>query len=286
MTVALRHDRFSAEIAPEAGAALLSFSVGGRRALRPAASPQDAARDPRAAACFACVPWFGRLFGGLDVAGRRVALAPTLPACDPVNPLHGEGWTRPWAIAARAPDRLLCRLRSDGAGPGRFPFPYEASQEIALDAQGLSIVLVLTNAGAGPMPAGLGLHPYFPRRTDTRLSFAADGLWTPHEAGGGAETPVPGGLDFARGAPLPERGVDHSFIGFSGEALIETDGLALRLKSDAPILHLYAPPGADFFCLEPVTHRPGAFGADILPPGARTRLSMRLSPVPRDKGCA
>ncbi|GAB4533034.1 MAG: aldose 1-epimerase [Amphiplicatus sp.] len=278
--VALRHDRYRAETAPQAGAALLSFSVDGRSALRPAASPEDAARAPRAAACFACVPWFGRIFGGLVAGGRRIRLAPTLPACDPVNALHGEGWTSPWAIAARAPDRLLCRLARDGAAPGRFPFPYEATQAIALDAEGLSVILALRNTGGAPMPAGLGLHPYFPRRRETRLSFAARRLWTPHEGGGGAETPIPRDLDFARPAPLPESDVDHSFAGFSGEAVVETDGLVLRLRSDAPILHLYAPAGADFFCLEPVSHRPGDFGRDMLEPGAQMRLSLRLSPAP------
>lgn len=278
--VALRHDRFSAEAAPQAGAALLSFTAGGRDALRPAAAPEDAARDPRAAACFPCVPWFGRIFGGIVADGRRARLAPTLPACDPVNAIHGEGWTSPWEIAARAPDRLRCRLARAGAAPGRFPFPYAATQEIALDANGLSIVLTVKNAGGAPMPAGLGLHPYFPRDGRTRLSFAARRLWTPHENGGGDETPVPRSLDFSRGAPLPQCGVDHSFIGFSGEASIQTNRLSIRLRSSATILHLYAPAGADFFCLEPVSHRPGDFGRDTLAPGAQMRLFLRLSPEP------
>ena len=88
--LALRRGAFSAEIEPDVGGALVSLKLDGADILRPGA-PARIAADPREAASFVCVPWFGRLFGGLDFAGRRFALAPTLPACDRVNALHGEG---------------------------------------------------------------------------------------------------------------------------------------------------------------------------------------------------
>ena len=37
--------------------------------------------------------------------------------------------------------------------------------------------LALTNRDHRPMPAGMGLHPYFPKSPGTILTFDATGLW-------------------------------------------------------------------------------------------------------------
>lgn len=276
----LHHGGLAAEIAPDLGGTVLSLAIGGKDVLRRGAREAVAA-DPRAAASFPCLPWFGRLFGGLTFGESRWDVAPTLPACDPRHPLHGEAWTRPWAVTAHTDVFLECRFASDGVQEGRFPFAYEARQIAQIAEGAFGLALILRNSGAAPMPAGLGLHPYFPRRAETALAFAAGGLWTPAPEGGGAESAIPPELDFAQGAPLPARAIDHSFTGFQGRIEIRQPDMTVRLAADAPILHVYAPAGADFFCLEPVTHLPGAFGSDVLAPKEQMRLSLNIAAEPR-----
>lgn len=272
----LHHGGVVAELAPDLGGAVLALSFAGRDALR-RGTREAVAADPRGAACFPCAPWFGRLHGGLDFRGRHWPLLPTLPACDPRHALHGEAWVRPWAVTAHTDVFLDCRFSSDGRQEGRFPFAYEARQIAQIAEDAFELDLRVRNAGAEPMPAGLGLHPYFPRLPQTRIAFRAAGLWTPAPEGGGAESAIPADLDFAKGATLPHREIDHSFPGFQGAVEIRQPAMTLRLASDAPILHLYAPAGADFFCLEPVTHLPGAFGGDVLKPNEQMRLSLSIA---------
>lgn len=71
--------------------------------------------------------------------------------------------------------------------------------------------------------------------------------------------------------------MDHCFSNFGGEVAIIGDKVTIGLKSAAPFLHVYAPAGEEFFCLEPVTHAPGGFGGTVLSPGAVLSLDMALS---------
>jgi len=274
MAALVRGD-YAAQIAAASGGALLSFTRAGADILRPGGAAAVAA-DPRNAACYPCAPYFGRIFGGLERAGRVHPLAPTLLACDSVHALHGEAWVAPWRIERL--DEASVDLGFDHTpSPGRFPFPFRATEYFRIERDGLSIALTLENAGAEPMPAGLALHPFLPRSAGTRLRFRARRLWTPSPEGGGVERAIAGEFDFARNAPLPERGIDHTYCGFGGSVVIEEGGAAtLRLETNAPFLHVYAPQGADFFCLEPTTHRPGAFGTDRLAARARMRIVLRI----------
>ncbi|MEX0643787.1 MAG: hypothetical protein WD076_00635 [Parvularculaceae bacterium] len=274
--ITLRHEGLIAEIAPEHGAAILSLAKGGRDILRRAPSVEAVAEDPRAAACFPCIPWFGRLYGGLNFAGRHWDLWPTLPACDAKHALHGEAWVRPWGVIAHTDMFLECRFSHDGFHDGRFPFAYDARQIVQFVGASFRIDLILRNIGREPMPAGLGLHPYFSRSRDTRIDFAASDLWTP-SPDGGALSPIPADFEFSGGARLPNSTLDHSYAGFAGAVEIGGPGGPVRLETDAPILHVYAPAGKDYFCLEPVTHLPGDFGAVALRPGESLRLMLAIA---------
>ena len=53
--------------------------------------------------------------------------------------------------------------------PGTFPFRYRGHVRYALGAEGLSILLRVTSRDHRPMPAGLGIHPYFPKHKGARL---------------------------------------------------------------------------------------------------------------------
>lgn len=266
----------TAALAPELGGAVMRVAQAGRDMLRPAKSVAAVAADPREAACFPCVPWFGRLFDGLTVDGRDYDLAPTLPACDATHPLHGVGWINPWRVETRRADAFRCILDYEPE-PRGFPFPFRAAQEFTVTPAEFSVVLSLTNTGRRAMPAGLGLHPFFPRRAETAFRFSANRLWTPGPKGGGVfHAPVPAAFDFSQGAAPPPSSIDHTYDGWSGAATVEDEGGTVSIFSDAPYLHLHAPAEEDFICLEPITHLPGTFGHDILNPAETITMRLRL----------
>jgi aldose 1-epimerase len=74
--------------------------------------------------------------------------------------------------------------------------------------------------------------------------------------------------------------VDHCYTGWPGTARITRVEGDIVLEADgAAALHVYVPPGQDFFCAEPVTAMPDAVNrgeAETLAPGDRTRIAMKI----------
>lgn len=243
-----------AVLAPSLGGVVISLAHGGRDLLRRSPSPAAVAADPREAACYPCVPWFSRLPDGLDFGGRHYDLAATLPACDPDHALHGHGWVSPWMVSEQASDRLVCRL-DYAPKPHGFPFAFSAVQEFTVARDAFRIDLTLTNSGPAPMPAGLGLHPFFPRQKDSAISFE------------GAHIAV------------ADRPLDDSFPGWGGKAAIRQNERTVEIGGNAPILHLYAPQEERFFCAEPVTHLPGDFGGTVLMRGENLNIFLTIAPT-------
>ncbi|MAW78628.1 MAG: hypothetical protein CMI63_00170 [Parvularcula sp.] len=262
-----------AVLAPALGGAVLSLCQGGNNILRSAASEEAVAADPREAACYPCVPWFSRLHGGLDFGGQHYDLAPTLPACDPNHALHGHGWVNPWRIMDQAEDRLVCRF-DHAPAPGLFPFAFFTTQEFSISNDGFRIVLSVTNSGDSPMPAGLGLHPFFPDKQKSSVNFT-EYLGEPK-----LPTALKPPDKIEHRGPFPEDAVDYTIKRWNGAAEIIRGGMTIDMRSNARILHLYAPEESPWYCLEPVSHWPGHFGNDILAPGESMDLFLELKIEP------
>jgi aldose 1-epimerase len=250
-----------AEVAPAEGGCLTAFRWQGREGgrdgaidwLRPA--PPQRGFAPSASACFPLVPYSNRIRQGrFHFAGRDYTLAPNF---DPSpHTIHGHGWQRAWQVAAQDKDSLTLAYRHDGSD---WPQPYRAEQRFVLADGSLSVTLAVTNEGDGPMPAGLGLHPYFPRTPDCRLTAPVSQLWaTDDEVMPTALVAPPPGADPGAGLTPATVALDNGFTGFAGRAVIAWPerGASLTLEGDAALAFLvvYTPPGADFFCVEPVSH--------------------------------
>lgn len=236
---------------------------------------------PLQSACFPLVPYSNRIAEGrFAFAGRQVRIAPNLPPQR--HPLHGTGWLREWRVVRC--DAASALLEDDYDGSGDWPWPYRAHQHIALDAIGATIRLIVENRAGAPAPIGLGLHPYFRRREDTRVTFAAramlgsDGEFLPDGRVLGADALA----SFSTGTVLPPVLVDNCFTGWGGTASIQ-DGLGTIVVRGfgAPHCHVYAPQGGSVLCLEPVNHTPNALNLapaemPVLPPGAAAGIAMRI----------
>lgn len=271
--IALRAGDWRATLAPELGGSVLSLDWRGQPVFRPT---PDGTTDILETACFPLVPYANRIAEGRFVFEGRSVQLPVLDRFAP-HAIHGEGWLRSWTVESQSADTVAMTL--DWAGePDGWPWPWFARQSVSLSSKGLQIGLSVTNTGEATMPAGLGLHPYFRRYPDSRLTLPAEGVWItdarqiPERLAPAAEV-----VDWSNGVDLADTPfVDHAYASWSEEAFLDGGGRCVTLTADAAARwsQVYMPVDADFCCVEPVTHRPDAHNA---PPGEDDGL-VRLEP--------
>ena len=293
-----------AVIAPAAGFQCRSYRVG---ALDIVAGPQDPEADwkahPFRSGIPILFPWPGRIADGrFSYRGREIQL----PINDPTHncAIHGLIYNRVFEITRRGPYFVAARLdsRTDGDLTKLWPFQFvlELDYEIG---NGLRFHAALENVGAGPMPFGLGAHPYFHAPLDPRGTRAAmqiqgdiDRHWQLDARllpGGDTRQTPAGKFDLRNPVTLGSGTYDDAYSldpkrDERAARLIDPRlKMALELRA-APIfrtLVVYAPPSPDVVALEPYTCGPDAFnlaarGIDAgmleLLPGARFEASFEL----------
>ncbi len=290
-TISLADGELTLELLPRVGAAVATLRYQGREVLRPA---PPGTTDPFETAAFVLVPFANRIeHGRFRVGEREVAIERNAPG--QAHPLHGHGWRRPWRVDSL--DRGRAALSFEHA-PDSWPWRYAAAQTLTLRADSLEVAVSVENRDSTPMPAGLGWHPYFHKGPGATLKAHLEGVWLTD----GEMLPVrlAHGSRFgqwSRGDEVarPEL-LDHCHTGWPGVAEIllpqERLGLALTASRALRWLHLYSPPGKDFFCVEPVSQMPNAVnrsappavtGQKLLAPGERLDARVTLSVVKSDK---
>ncbi|TWO68679.1 aldose 1-epimerase [Caenimonas sedimenti] len=242
-------------------------------------------------ASFAMVPWSNRISGGgFTHEGTSHPMRPNR-AGEPY-PIHGDGWLQPWQLAQPAPDTMVMTLESrrfDGN-----PYEYEATQTFRLVEGGLDQELQVRNLGSDPLPFGLGLHPWFPRTENTRITTPVKGVWlcgddplpTAHT------TVFPEGWNLNEGMQAWGSLIDNGFTGWGGQARIAWPELGLQLTMRMPDFEqdggadrhfclVYRPPQGPAFCFEPITqpidafHLPGRPGLRVLGTGEACSLCVQ-----------
>jgi len=259
----LRAGPFALDLAPEIGGAIVGFRTdwsGGVDLMRRTPEAALAARDVRLAGSYALVPYSNRMREcTLQFAGRRHRLAPNFGSHP--HSIHGNGWQRAWEVesADAANASFVLDHTAKDILSSEWPFAYRARQRYALDARGLAVGLEIVNTGDGPMPAGFGLHPFFPRAAGTRLTASTASVWRNDEAMMPvALDPVPPAWNFAEGRLVAPLAVDNCFAGWNGAVQIDWPewGIRLDMTADPVFGHLvvFVPPGKSHFCVEPVSN--------------------------------
>ncbi len=253
-------------VAPEYGAALAGWTRGPVAMLRRALPQAMIGGDPHAMGCFPLLPYGNRLGRGLfHWRGTDYSLAPNFG--DSPHTIHGVGWRRAWIVEAATPDSVSLTL--DHHPDPDWPFAFTAKLRYSLSEAGLVIDIQITNRHGSPAPAGIGVHPFFPKSDEPSLRFDATGVWqTGADALPCTHVPPPPAWQHASPRRERESRLDNCFTGWTGSAMILSDDAGLRIEA-SPVfrqLQVFTPSWADFFCLEPVSHVPDAINRRDLPP--------------------
>jgi aldose 1-epimerase len=268
----LRTGRLGVDLAPAAGGSVARFTCGDVDVLRPMTAEAVASGRGNNAAIYPLVPYSNRIRDGRLVFGSEVIpLARNWPGID--HPMHGDGWAHAWQVVRSDATSAEIVYEHERAGAeGGWPFRYRARQQYRLDEASLSIRLSIENLEDRPVPAGIGLHPFFVRDPDCALTCRTAFVWrTDAEVLPVERVPVPPEWDFARGRTPDSVMLDNCFDGWDGRASIvwPTRRLRLDIEATEPFRHLviYTPPNQRFFCVEPVSHANGQVGLAALPAG-------------------
>lgn len=257
-------------------------------------------------ACYTLAPWSNRVAGAaFRWHGKEHRLFADWPDG---TAIHGLVKDQAWTIEDRSPLSVSMKFRSrEHLALGDFPWLFECVVNYELTPEGLAADLELTHTAptpAGPMPAGVGFHPFFPRCLEgetgsASLRFEPRGRY-PVKDMIPVEQPA---LDatchaLARCLPLGSATYDDVFFGSLHGAEIRWPGVTLAFSCSPALGHAVLYTGAPdpetghmpgFFCLEPVSMVNDGFnlrergwpdtGVATLDPGASLSVRWALRVV-------
>lgn len=252
-------------LAPSLGGAIARLDVAGRPVLRPWNGDTG---NPFSLASNVLVPFSNRISGGgITWNGEHNPIEANL--LGEAYPIHGDGFQRYWSLQETSADSARLVLETGRIGP----FQYRAEQVLLLTQNGLKVALTLMNTGLQTLPFGCGFHPWFPRSSATRLSFAAKSVWmedADHLPAGKLNLDHNPDWSFQSARPLPDSLLNNGYTDWRGPAAITqgADHVSVRVTASENLSTaiVYSPNAkADFFCFEPVSHPVDAFNLNDHP---------------------
>jgi aldose 1-epimerase len=232
----------------------------------------------RAAGCYPLAPYSNRLgWRRFRWHGRDHTTAPNFD--DNPHSVHGMAWQRAWQVAAHDPARAELALAH--TPDADWPFAFTLRQRFVLTPLSLEVTLVATNTHDADAPMGLGWHPYFAKRSRSRLHAEVDARW---EADAATQLPTRRTAQAGIDGDVAHLAYNHCFDGWQGAARIRDEKLSLKLASSLSHLVVYTPADKPYYCVEPVSHvsnaihmaDPAAHGLRTLTPGATMEAWMKL----------
>jgi aldose 1-epimerase len=276
----LRAGEGSLVLAPEMGGSIVGWTIGRHHVLRPPLADALVHGVSRGMAAYPLVPFSNRInHGRFTWEGKAYQLARNFG--DEPHAIHGVGWTSTWDVAevTDASARLTLDWSTKGEAACGWPFPFSAMLRFALRPDGLSVTISMTNRHGARAPAGLGLHPFFPRTSDATLRFAAARVWqNGPDHMPTALVPIPPEWDLRAPKPVGSAVLDNLFTGWEGTAEIALAPTPVEVRLSASEIFrrlvVYVPQGKPYFATEPVSHDTDAInrqgedtGLRILEPG-------------------
>ena len=275
----LRSDELEVVLLPALGGRIHRLRAFGTDLLRTPADAAQHAEDPFFWGAYVMAPWCNRAEAGTTrIAGRTVDLPPNFADG---SAIHGQVFARPWQVGADG------SLHVTGGGDG-WPWPYEVVARVTVDGPTLTCGYRLVNRSDGPMPAGIGLHPWF--RRPVALRVPAEAVYLANT--GSARDPIPvAGAHDLRVSRVPDDGLDGTWTALAAphvELAWPQAGIAASVEVEAArVLIAVATPGhLDAVAVEPQTHGPDGLrrlehgepdAVALLPPGESLSLTVRIT---------
>jgi aldose 1-epimerase len=268
------------ELLPEVGARLHRLQVFGNDLLRTPDDPAEHARDPFRWGAYVMAPWCNRIAAdATEVEGRLVTVPSNFPDG---TAIHGQVYAARWGVESDG------SLAITGGGDG-WPWHYRCALRVRLSGASLTIDQSLTNLADTPMPAGLGLHPWFRRPLDLRID--AEVVLPSNIDPDASVEPVAGSWDLRMIGPVPAD-LDATWLA-PGDPAVDLHWpeigvwAAMRVRSDAGVCVCVASPSSlDAVAIEPQTHAPQGLrrfllgepgGLHAIVPGATMGLTTVLT---------
>ncbi|MEO7761976.1 MAG: aldose 1-epimerase [Casimicrobiaceae bacterium] len=295
--IALTSRRYVAAVSPGLGGSLAYFGTADVQAfdfVRPTPVRAYADQNVRASAGYPLLPYSNRIGNGrFRFEGVDYLLDINSPI--PIHPIHGLGWIREWTVASTSANRVELTLGhiTTGAADRAWPWSFTATQTFDLDDDRLQWSLTLTNRDTRPMPAGIGMHPFFPKPPQTEVQFATKAVWhNDVRMLPTTRTEVVPEWDFKSLRQVGDLAVDNCFAGWSRTAQIvwPDRGYSLAIEASEVLGHLvvFTSPTRDSIALEPISHANNAVnlaapfddtGLVILAPGEMLSGNFTMHPA-------
>jgi aldose 1-epimerase len=291
-------------IAPAIGNMAYQMSVGGRNILW---SPyQSPAEIKTLCGVPFLAPWANRIDGEAYWAnGKRYTLNPALGNLRRDSnglPIHGLlNFSPAWTLvsveagesSAGASSTLEFWRHPDMMA--QFPFAHSVTMTHRLTEGTLEVETAIANLSTEPMPLAIGYHPYFSLhdapRDQWKVRIAATTRLELNDRMIPTGKSVPAG--FTGLHKLADAPLDDVFTDLireaNGTAVFRVEGgrqsISVAYGPKYPIAVVFAPPGRDFICFEPMTAVTNAFNleheglceAPSIAPGGQWRESFWIS---------
>lgn len=268
-------------ILPEVGARIHRLMAFGHDVLRTPADPAEHLRDSFFWGAYTMAPWCNRIDARpTTVAGATVDI--------PTNfrdgsAIHGQVYARPWNVV----DGEAAAFSVSGGGDG-WPWRYRVSMRMTVVASTVTVAQGVVNLADTPMPAGIGLHPWF--RRPLEIAIRADLVFPENINSPPSPQPVESPFDLRTLAAMP-LGLDATWTRL---AVPQVDlywpeigvKASVEIRSRTTFVTAASPDDLDAIAVEPQTHAPqgirrlinGEPGAlALLDPGGELTLTTQFS---------
>jgi aldose 1-epimerase len=287
----------AASFAPGANMVLHSLRLGGRELLATRDGVEAYAERGSTMGIPLLHPWANRLAGfAYSAAGKEVVLdrESELFKRDPGGlPIHGAlpsllSWDVVGSATRGETASLLARLEWGAAHRAfeLFPFPHRLEYRARLGARAVEIAVALEPTGDAAVPVSFGFHPYLripgADRVSAQMSLPVRRALV-HDASmipTGETEPCEPGL-----RQLGDTVWDDGFSDLTRTPRFRLAGhgseVTLTFLRGYRFAQVFAPPGSDFVCFEPMTAPANALvsGADlpVVAPGGRYEAAFEIT---------
>ena len=244
-SLTLRNGDLRCDIKPALGGCIAGLWLGDVPVLR--STPAADLHSVRLSGSYPLVPFSNRV--GHATLQWQGTDHPLVKNFEPEpHAIHGVGWERPWTVLETSDTFAL--LSYEHKADTAWPFDFDSSQAFKLSSHTLEMSISITNQSQVSAPVGLGWHPYFVKRADSRITFSSKGRWDMGDDKLPTQRQDNPGLNVDCAALT----VDHCFDGWCGELHLRDALLHIRISANVSHLVVYTKPGLECVAIEPVSH--------------------------------